>query len=84
MVPLSSRRGQMKDNFEVFRILPGGALFFVEKSPDLQSAIAAAFLWAVKAPGRYTVRERSTSELIFEVMDFETREREVKGCDCKG
>jgi hypothetical protein len=70
----------MKNDFEVFRILPSGVPLPVTESPDLHSAIATAFGLAVDAPGHYTVRERNSSELIFEVTDFETREREDKPC----
>lgn len=72
----------MKDNFEVFRILPGSVPLRVQTSGDLGAAITAAFLWAVETPGHYTVCECRTSELIFEVTDFKAREREEKARGC--
>jgi len=66
----------MKIKFEVLRVPPSGAALSVEEFADLGSAIAAAFFLAHKTPGHYAV-QRSTSELMFEVVDFETLNRKA-------
>jgi hypothetical protein len=60
----------MSTTYEIYKIMPSGVRFFVDKSDHLRGAAIAALHLCIEEHGNYTVFAGSTSEPILELKYF--------------